>query len=141
MRAGIIGDRFMRWLPALLAVGVLSLAGCGGEPPFVRAPGGVLRITLADYRLTPQDVTVRAGAIHLIAVNRGRLTHNLAIEQWDVPRGQPPKLYGRTDTLQPGATGHEQAPIHLRPGKYRLLCTISGHDDLGQWGVLRVVAG
>ena len=28
----------------------------------------------------------------------------------------------------------------LKPGKYRLTCTIGNHDDLGQYGELKVVA-
>ena len=27
----------------------------------------------------------------------------------------------------------------LKPGKYRLTCTIANHDDLGQYGELKVV--
>jgi hypothetical protein len=140
MRAGIIGDRFMRWLPALLALGATALVGCGGGPPYVHDEDGVLRVTLDEYRLRPENVVVPGGRIHLVAVNRGRLTHNLAIEEWDPKRGGEPKLYGRTDTLQPGVRGREQHPITLRPGTYRILCTLSGHDDLGQYGELKVVA-
>lgn len=130
----------MRWLPALLAVGATALVGCGGEPPFAHDEDGVLHVTLTDYRLQPQNVVVPAGRVRLVAVNRGRLTHNLAIEAWDAPRGQQPTLYGRTDTLQPGARGRERDPIRLKPGTYRILCTLSGHDDLGQYGTLKVVA-
>lgn len=140
MRAGIIGDRFMRWLPALLAVGASALVGCGGGPSYVHDGNDVLRVTLDDYRVTPDHIEVPAGTVHLLAVNRGRLTHNLAIQQWDAAPGVQPIQYGRTDTLQPGATGREQRPIHLRPGTYRILCTLSGHEDLGQYGTLKVVA-
>jgi len=29
--------------------------------------------------------------------------------------------------------------VTLKPGKYRLLCTIANHDNLGQYGELKVV--
>ncbi|QEC47224.1 hypothetical protein FSW04_06205 [Baekduia soli] len=82
---------------------------------------------------------MRAGRVHLQVSNAGRLTHNLAIETFNPKAGEEPRLYGRTNTLQPGAHGTEQAPITLRPGKYRLTCTIGNHDDLGQFGELKVI--
>jgi uncharacterized cupredoxin-like copper-binding protein len=128
----------MRWLPALLALGALTLGGCGGGPSFVSRDDGVLRVTLDEYRLRPENLTVPAGRVRLIAVNRGRLTHNLAIQTWDPKPREEPTTYGRTDTLQPGASGRERSAITLKPGTYRLVCTISGHDDLGQYGELVV---
>jgi uncharacterized cupredoxin-like copper-binding protein len=130
----------MRRLPALLLVGAATLVGCGGDgPSYVHARGGVLRVSLDEYRITPQNIEVHAGPIHLVATNRGRLTHNLTIESFEHEPGVEPKLYGRTDTLHPGQTGSEQKPITLKPGKYRLTCTIANHDDLGQYGELKVV--
>ena len=58
--------------------------------------------------------------------------------QRDREEGEQPKEYGRTDTLHPGESGSERAPIILKPGKYRLTCTIGNHDDLGQYGELKV---
>ena len=130
----------MRRLPALLAVGAMSLAGCGGSgPAYHRASGNVIRVTLDEYRIRPENVVVHAGRVRLMATNDGRLTHNLAIESFEHEEGEQPKLYGRTDTLHPGQKGSEQEPIVLKPGKYRLTCTIGNHDDLGQYGELKVV--
>jgi uncharacterized cupredoxin-like copper-binding protein len=129
----------MRWLPALLALGAASCVGCGGGPSFAHAPDGVLKLTLDEYRIRPENVQVSAGPIHVQVTNAGRLTHNLVIESFRHKMGQEPKLYGRTDTLHPGQSGSEQQPITLKPGKYRLTCTIGNHDDLGQYGELKVV--
>ncbi|WP_272475963.1 hypothetical protein [Baekduia alba] len=96
-------------------------------------------MTLDEYRIRPENFEVPAGRIHLEAVNKGRLTHNLAIESLDPEDGEEPITYGRTDTLHPGEHGSEQAAITLKPGKYRLTCTIGNHDDLGQYGELKVV--
>jgi uncharacterized cupredoxin-like copper-binding protein len=130
----------MRRLAALLLLGALTVAGCGDGPSYTSAQGGVLKVTLDEYRIRPENLEVRAGRIHLEATNAGRLTHNLAIESFDREEGEEPTQYGRTDTLHPGEHGSEQAPITLKPGKYRLTCTIGNHDDLGQYGELKVVA-
>jgi uncharacterized cupredoxin-like copper-binding protein len=115
-----------------------AMAGCGGEPAAVAVSGNTLRVTLDEYRIQPQNVRMKAGRIHLVATNTGQLTHNLVVEQIsDDPTKQ--KVYGRTDTAHPGQTVHEQAPLTLKPGRYRLACTISNHENLGQYGELTVV--
>jgi uncharacterized cupredoxin-like copper-binding protein len=125
-------------LPALLLLGAATLVGCGGGPSYAHDRDGALRITLDEYRVRPENIQVPAGRIHLIVRNTGRLTHNLAIESFTHVEGEEPTLYGRTDTLHPGERGSEQQPITLKPGKYRLTCTIGNHDDLGQYGELKV---
>lgn len=130
----------MRRLAALTLLGALTLAGCGGGPSYTRVEDGVLKIDLDEYTLRPENLEVPAGTVHLVAHNSGRLTHNLTIEARDRETGEEATVYGRTDTLQPGQTGRERDPITLKPGKYRLVCSIGNHDDLGQYGELKVVA-
>jgi len=113
-------------------------AGCGGEPAAVTVPGSTLRVTLDEYRIQPQNARMTAGRIHLVARNTGQLTHNLVVESiTDDPTKE--KVYGRTDTAHPGQTVTERDPITLKPGRYRLACTISNHENLGQYGTLTVV--
>jgi hypothetical protein len=124
---------------ALMAVvGAAAVAaGCGGEPAAVAVSGTTLRVTLDEYRIRPQNVRMKPGSIHLTAVNAGRLTHNLVVESiTDDPTKEV--VYGRTDTAHPGQTVTERDPIALRPGRYRLACSISNHDNLGQYGTLTV---
>jgi uncharacterized cupredoxin-like copper-binding protein len=128
----------LRRLHALLVLGLISFTACGGNSSDVRAADGVLRVRLDEYRLAPQDIVVPAGRVRLRATNVGRLTHNLQIETFDPDSGTEPVVYGRTDTLHPGESGAERAPIVLRAGRYRLTCTIANHDDLGQYGELTV---
>jgi hypothetical protein len=127
-------------LPALLVLGAATLVGCGGGPSYAHDQDGALKIHLDEYRIIPENIQVPAGRIHLEVTDTGRLTHNLQIESFDTKAGEEPTVYGRTDTLHPGQHGSEQAPITLKPGKYRLTCTIGNHDDLGQFGELKVVA-
>jgi uncharacterized cupredoxin-like copper-binding protein len=138
MRAGIIRDGFMLRLLALLILGATTFVGCGGGPSYTRAQDGALKITLDEYRLTPENFQVPAGRVRLVVSNVGRLTHNVVVESITREEGEEARVYGRTDTLHPGERGAEQAAIVLRPGKYRLTCTIGNHDDLGQYGELKV---
>jgi len=125
---------------ALMAVlGAAAVAaGCGGEPAAVAVSGSTLRVKLDEYRIQPQNVRMKAGRIHLAATDDGRLTHNLVIESiTDDPTKEV--VYGRTDTAHAGQTVTERDPITLKPGRYRLACTISNHENLGQYGTLTVV--
>ena len=120
---------------AALAAIALAAGGCGGDGG-LRTQRPILRITLDEYRIVPQDVEVRAGRLKLDVRNTGRLTHNLAIEVAGGPDDKPTQI-ARVATMQPG---HTAAPVKvtLAPGEYRLVCTIANHDDLGQFGTLKV---
>ena len=53
--------------------------------------------------MLPQRVTVPAGRVRIIARNVGRLTHNVAVVQFDRPLGEDEeKQYARTPTAHPG---------------------------------------
>jgi plastocyanin len=126
-------------LLAVLIAGAAALAGCGGDPPYVAAGGHTVRLRLDEYRVLPQAVTVPAGRIEIVARDTGRLTHNVAVVQFDRPLGEDEeKQYARTPTAHPGET--VRTTVTLRPGKYRLVCTIANHDNLGQYGELKVEA-
>ena len=116
---------------------VVVTSGCG-EPATIDVAGDTLRVKLDEFRIQPQNVRMHAGRIHLVATDTGRLTHNLVIESiTDDPTKEV--VYGRTDTAHPGQTVTERAPITLKPGRYRLACTISNHENLGQYGTLTIV--
>lgn len=119
---------------ALLGVLALVLGACGDDDEF-RTDRPILRITLDEYRVVPQNVVVKPGRMKFDVRNGGRLTHNLAIQIPEGPDGKPVEL-DRTETTQPGERA-EPIKVTLRPGEYRLVCTIANHDDLGQYGTLR----
>jgi uncharacterized cupredoxin-like copper-binding protein len=124
-------------LATVLAVLAGALGGCGDDDVF-RTNRPVLRITLDEYRIVPQNIVVKPGRTKLIVRNTGRLTHNLVIQIPKGPDGKPVEIPGgRVGTMQPGETA---APVKvmLRAGEYRLVCTIANHDDLGQYGKLEV---
>jgi uncharacterized cupredoxin-like copper-binding protein len=128
-----------RSAPAAAALALLAvvLGGCGNDDVF-RTDRPIVRVTLDEYRIVPQNVVVKPGRLKFTVRNTGRLTHNLAVQIPDGPDGKPVDVPGgRTETMQPGETG-EPIKVTLKPGVYRLVCTIANHDDLGQYGELKV---
>jgi plastocyanin len=123
----------------LAALAALPVAGCGTDVAYTHAPDRRVEVRLDEYSITPERVQVTAGRVTLIAHNTGRLTHNLAVVQFKRPKsGEQEKMYGKpTQTLFPGQT--RSTTVELKPGKYRLVCTIANHDNLGQYGELKVV--
>ena len=130
--------RHLRSLLAVLTVAAAALAGCGDDTPYVAAKARTLRLRLDEYRILPSRITVPAGRVTIVARDVGRLTHNVAIVQFDRPLGEDEeKQYARTRTAHPGDV--VQTTATLKPGKYRLVCTIANHDNLGQYGELKVL--
>ena len=123
-------------LPAALAALALAVAGCGDDDVF-RTERPILRISLDEYRIVPQNISIPPGRVKLVVRNAGRLTHNLVVQTRD-DNGDYLEVPGRRlATMQPGQTA-EPIKVNLAPGTYRLVCTIANHDDLGQFGTLEV---
>ena len=121
----------------LLAALLLAVAGCGEGDP-VRIEERTLRTELDEFRIVPEDVSVAPGRLRIVATNVGRLTHNLkVVKENEEDREAPPTELGGTGTAQPGETATFTFQA-LRPGEYRMVCTITNHDDLGQYGELIV---
>ena len=120
---------------ALLAASIAALAGCG-DADTTHEDKPVVRVTLDEYAITPQDISVPSGRVELVARNIGRLTHNLQIE---IPPKDPDaqtETLGETPTAQPGTT--VDATVALKPGTYLMRCSLANHDDLGMTGTLVV---
>ena len=86
-----------------------------------------MRVTLDEYAIMPQDISVPAGRVR---VRR---------EQRRPPHPQPPRRgsprtgtgsrSAAADTAQPGDT--VRMAVDLKPGTYLLRCSLANHDDLG----------
>jgi plastocyanin len=126
-------------MPLLAVLAALVATGCGDEIAYTRAPDRRVDVRLDEYRVLPEHIQVTAGRVTITARNTGRLTHNLVVVQFSRPLGDEVQhQYGQpTKTLFPGETG--SATVDLKPGKYRLICTIGNHDNLGQYGELKVL--
>ena len=127
-------------LCAVLAPCAAAVFGCGRDAPYVPATGRTISLRLDEYRILPQRVSVPAGRVRIVGRDVGRLTHNVAIVQFDRPLGEDEeRQYARTRTAHPGDV--VQTFATLKPGRYRIVCTIANHDNLGQYGELKVVPG
>lgn len=124
-------------MAGVLAALAVAIGGCGDGKPFT-TDRPILRITLDEYRIVPQNIVVSQRRIKFVVRNTGRLTHNLVIQKPGGPDGKPVEVPGgRVDTMQPGETA-PPIKVTLQPGTYQLVCTIANHDDLGQYGTLTV---
>src|SRR4051812_10592571 len=126
-----------RCTPLIAALCALlpSLSACGDDKP-LPALNRTIGLKLDEYRIRPQEVSAPAGDLRMIVRNRGRLTHNVAVETIPSDPEDKPAVLFRTDTTHPGERA--ETDLDLRRGHYRLICTIANHSYLGQFGTLVV---
>jgi plastocyanin len=122
---------------SLLALAVplsMAAASCGGDDTRTArtatvAAGREARIVAREYSFDPSTLVVTgAGPLRIRLENKGSLAHNLRILRNDTD-------LGGTATFQGGA---RLATVSLRPGLYRMVCTVGDHRELGMSGKLRV---
>ena len=118
-----------RLLTALLLAALL--AGCGQTSTTIH--GGVLRLRVSEYVITPESARMPAGEVRIEATDRGVLVHELAIASADG------HIVGRTGAIFPGHTV-TSPPFALAPGSYRVYDPGANYADLGAYGSLRAVA-
>ena len=110
---------------ALVACLPLLLGGCGGDESVDVAPGTVV---MTDFAFHPRDVKAARGAV-LTVLNEGGVAHNLTVERGSV------RVAGTSSFL---AGDRERLRVDMDPGRYRILCTVPGHERLGMTGTLTV---
>ena len=115
-----------------LCLSAAAAAGCGGGPT-AAVKDRTISVTLDEYRIVPQRISAPAGRLRVTVRNEGLLTHNLVIEP---DPGHPGETRRKTRTLHSGQ--RTEKSFRLRPGTYRIVCTIANHEALGQYGTLIV---
>ena len=109
---------------------VLALStGCGEGPEPARARDGRVTVEQVDFRFRPQHIEAPPGRIAITVVNRARLAHTLRITRGDRERV-------RVTSQLPGS--RTAVTARLRRGRYRMLCAIANHEELGMYGTLVV---
>jgi plastocyanin len=124
----------VRWLiPRLAALALLS--GCGDDDKPLRTatvPGASpIRIEADEYAFDPGRVIVTdaSGDLRIRLDNVGSLAHNIRVLDGDRDLGG----------LRSFPSGEErEATVRVPPGKYRLVCTVGDHEELGMHGELEV---
>ena len=115
---------------------LLALAGCGGgddaKPTrtVTTAAGGTLDVSAHEYAFDPNRVVVSgAGAVRIVLHNEGDLAHDIRLER-------DGRDVGGTQPFPGGET--KSVRLRLQPGRYKLLCSVGDHAELGMTGTLKV---
>ena len=103
------------------------LTGCGSATHV--GPSGIVHVGLSEYRVSPQEITARTGALTILVHNYGRLNHNLVISYDGVNEAS-------TEPIRPGQSAELIA--NLTPGTYTLASTVLADQALGAYGSLTV---
>ena len=114
---------------ALAAAAALPVAGCADDTPPARVRDGRASVTLDDFSIAPQRIRAKPGRVTFTAVNRGAVGHTLRVMRGD-------REVIAVKTLLPGASGTGSG--HLVRGKYKLVCILGNHEELGMYGTLTV---
>lgn len=89
---------------------------------------GRIEIEQSDFKLTPNEFTVKAGEVSFVFENTGRYTHDFRIEGQGIDVKAPKN----------GARRTREWSYTLGPGTYRISCPISNHDQRGMVGTMVV---
>jgi plastocyanin len=124
------------------------LAGCsdggggdsdGGQKTGVVSVGAGQPIAFGadEYSFEPRAIVVKSGTkepglVRFVLRNNGSLAHDLHVTT------DGGKDLGGTPIFGPGKTESGQAM--LAPGKYRFICTVGDHANLGMKGTLTVTS-
>ncbi len=125
----------MRRLVPALCLCALALSGCGGgdDAPArtveVKA-GERVRVIANEYSFDPAGIVLNeGGTLRITLDNRGSLAHNLKV----LDDGRE---LGGTESFRGGE--QQSATVSVRPGEYRLVCTVADHEEKGMDGTLSV---
>lgn len=104
-----------------------------------RVPARLL-VTAREFAFGLSRVQVRAHGRDPLPVivqflDAGEDPHDLRIRRLDA-RGRPGRVGWRFQPIRPGQLVERE--LRLRPGRYRLVCTLAGHERRGMRTTLRV---
>jgi plastocyanin len=117
-----------------LALCLALFTGCGGdEKPRTRAvalsAGQPLHVAAHEYYFDPGKVVVaRAGELRITLRNEGSLAHDFRVTRAGTDLGGTPAFGG----------GERSARVSLRRGRYKFICSVGDHAELGMEGTLEV---
>jgi hypothetical protein len=89
----------------------------------------MLPVTLSEYRISPQDVEIRAGRIVLDVRNGGTIAHRLQLRS-----ASDSRVLATSRPLPPGQ--RTRVVVTLAPGRYLTSDPLDRHDTLGEHGAI-----
>jgi uncharacterized cupredoxin-like copper-binding protein len=78
-------------------------------------------VTESDFKIASASTTLKAGAITFDVKNDGQTEHDLVVTGNGITEGTPRFGGGESKTLK----------VMLKPGTYKLFCSVPGHEQLG----------
>jgi uncharacterized cupredoxin-like copper-binding protein len=148
----------MRRAILLVAVGLALVAGgCGGDDDETTTGSGTtdtidageqattLGVSMTEFKFTPANPELARGKIEITATNKGKTPHELLLLKTNADPSKLPKhgddvsekkSVGEIPPLVPGESAAHT--FDLKPGKYVMVCNVSGHYDAGMYGSLTV---
>jgi uncharacterized cupredoxin-like copper-binding protein len=114
---------------AAVTLALTALAGCRSAEASEVLP--VFHVNLGHYTIEPAELTLPAGRFQIIVTNiDSQLAHSLAL------------LKRSTAVLAPGQSQTITIKSGQEPwvGDYVMFCDVPGHRQMGQQGVVHVVA-
>ena len=121
---------------AIFAIALFAISGCSGGQA-KRAQGTEIRVAERDFKIAVAQKRVPAGDYTLAVHNKGPDSHELIVIKARSSR-LPLRREGMTvdedllepvipGALEPESPGTHRLKVHLTPGRYELICNMSGH--------------
>jgi uncharacterized cupredoxin-like copper-binding protein len=89
-----------------------------------------LGVSATEFHLTLSRPSVKAGVVQIELQNDGQDPHDLRVRRIGGSHTFSIPLVG------PGK--HRTLALHVKPGSYRLWCSVANHEQLGMQATLRV---
>ena len=130
----------MKTLLPIAAVAMLVLGACAQTGSAQGGPAKVT-VTMSEWSVKVSQTSVPAGQVTFVLKNDGKVTHELAILQTDLPHDKiPARVENAKKVQEPGIVGEiedvgagstKEAMFDLKPGSYVLICNEEEHYQAG----------
>jgi len=114
---------------------IAALLALAAVAPAAEAAPARMLVTADEWMLLTSRQSVQAGRLQIQLYNRGKDAHDLAARRVDRLGGRVGRTFRIRETRPAELAG---ATWSLRPGRYRLWCTVRGHESAGMRARLRV---
>ena len=120
----------------VLAILIVSCAQPAAEAP----AGSQVVAEMADYKITVNVASVKAGSIKIGVRNLGTMEHSFEVIKTDLAPDKLPTDAASAKAKEDGKVGEIKSipagksasvTIDLTPGKYVFICNVAGHYQLG----------
>ncbi len=128
--------RLLAWFAGSIAL-VVALSACSsgseastiqGQTAMDSGPVQEVRLAMGDFFYDPKEITLAPGNVRFVLSNVGNTAHRFAISGEGV----------KESTRNVGAGREGVMEIVLRPGTYKMGCTLGDHEARGSVGQIIV---